>query len=292
VSTRQNVADKCVVMVGSSLPEHAAIARVLQEGGARTIEFYHGAGVETWVGASEGQTEFRSLFIQSDAETVSALGQKCIVGGMPQRVTPNPARPAGPRRLLILTNYVHRDFEAEGRHRYEPFQNEILDIAPKLRAQRDVLVRWRPHPADNPERVRKALERHPEIERSPSRALEEDLGWCDLVVTTMSTALVEALFAGVPIFKHVLPEFRDGPNCRCYDPSRVFLWSDEVVPRIVDVVDALVRGDDVLGPERREREALFGPGGRPQSLGEALRREGLLRPAKHRGLNGAREERP
>jgi hypothetical protein len=220
-------------------------------------------------------------FCNPDAEVVGGLRQgSCLVAGMPVRLGPSPRRDVETPRLLILTNYVHRDFAQGTRAPLACFQTEVLRLIEPLRATvGPVEVRWRPHPADDQTLVDRGFGELRDVELSRGvRSLEEDIRWADAVVATPSTTVLESLLAQVPVFLHLLPEFRDGPNARALDPERRFFRAEEGVARIAPVLEGLRRGDDVTAPERRALERLFGPGGKPVPFGAVLRRERLLAP--------------
>ncbi len=274
---RWQLGGQTVVLAASTLAEAATADVVLRNNGVVTCDYYHGAGMEGWIGAQESRSQYRCLFTHADAETVRAVGQKAIVGGMPKKPLLPPRAARARRRLLLLTNYCHRDYEVDGRFPFECFQNELLRLVDLLAAEGIELdVRWRPHPADNEDAVRRALARMRTVERSPNQALDDDLAWSDLVISAMSTTVLESLFAGVPVFVHVPPEAADGPNARFLDPTRVFFYSREAAPRIAQLLRS---GVTDLSPEHRARQRYFGGRGVPFSLGDVLRDTGLLRPS-------------
>jgi hypothetical protein len=142
-------------------------------------------------------------------------------------------------------------------------------VGAALRAAHDDVLefRWRPHPADNPAALERALARAPDVELSRGRSLAEDLDWCDVLVSGQSTALVEAVLGGVPSFVHVTPEYEDDLD---WVPStRTFFHAEDIVEPFLEWVRALRRGD-AIDVEADARRALFGPEGRPVTLREAL----------------------
>ncbi len=56
--------------------------------------------------------------------------------------------------------------------------------------------RWRPHPTELPDLVRRAYTDLDDIELSQGRALEDDLAWADLIVSAHSSVAAQAMFAG------------------------------------------------------------------------------------------------
>src|SRR6185436_6420066 len=112
-----------------------------------------------------------------------------------------------------------------------------------------------------------------DVERSRAALLEEDVAWADVVVSSLSTSIIEALFADVPVFVHVTPDFRDVPATSFLDPQRTFFRASELAPRLDACLRALANGDpEARAPEARARESLFGPGGAPRTLLDWLER--------------------
>ena len=274
---RASLRDRCVLLSAGSLSPYSAADLALQRAGAITVEVYHGAGMEGWIGGQESRSNWRALFTAADAETVSSLGQKAVVGGMPRRQSPRAVRPPRPPRVLFLSNYCHRDYEVEGRFSFECFQNELLSVSELVSARfPEIELRWRPHPADNEAAIARSQERFPRVRRTTNKSLEADFEWADVLVSSMSTTVLEGLFLDLPVFIHIPPEYRAGPNARRYDPRRVFFYRDEGIEKLAPIVDALLQKREVdVSIEARTRTAFFGPSGQPESLIEALRAAGL-----------------
>jgi hypothetical protein len=132
-----------------------------------------------------------------------------------------------------------------------------------------LVLRWRPHPADAPDAVARALARIPPVELSQGRPLAEDLDWCDVLVTSQSTALIEAILVGVPSFVHVTPEYER--ELGWVAPERAFFHAEDLVPRFARWMAALESGDPLANDaDARARHALFGPTEKPRPFREAL----------------------
>ena len=263
-----------VVFAGSAQPGESVADRVLQAEGATTTDFLHGYGVEGWLAFSPSQSSQRCVWTRADAATMEGFGQKVVVAGMPQTVVPR-TRPAKRRveNVLIMSNYVHRDQRRPWGYHFLPFQTELVRTAGLIRSQvRDYLrFRWRPHPADDEAVVQETLRANPGIELSRGRALQEDVDWAEIVISSQSSVAIESLLAGVPVFVHIQPPSPEAPYILAFDASRRFFWARESVPLFAACVRAMESGDPAaLEPERRTRVALFGPSGEPPRLDALL----------------------
>src|SRR5688500_506577 len=109
---------------------------------------------------------------------------------MPEAMRLRPRKRGMPRRVLLLSNYVHRD-RSYAALPCEPFQVELLRVPALLReALGDELeFRWRPHPADENEAVARGHARAPFVSLSRDQPLAEDLDGCDVLISGNSTAL-------------------------------------------------------------------------------------------------------
>jgi hypothetical protein len=164
-----------------------------------------------------------------------------------------------------MSNYVHRDDVIE-QMGMDPYQDEILDVI--RRRGHQYVFRWRPHPADRPEPILRAAEGLP-AELSRGHPLPQDLAWADVVISTVSTALLEALLVDLPVLIHVTPDLEGAPQMSPFSPLRTFFLARDGTEKL----DALVTNladPDVLAPERRARAALFGDGCIPRALAEAV----------------------
>jgi hypothetical protein len=57
-----------------------------------------------------------------------------------------------------------------------------------------------------------------------------DLEWADLIVSSLSSVLIEALFAGVPVIAHVSPGMFQSVFAQARDPRRRFFYTDDFPP--------------------------------------------------------------
>ena len=254
----------------STLAAAAAADSALRRAGHTTVEFFHGAGAEEWSGAQECRSSVRAVWTEIDAQTLRRLGQRAVAAGMPSRTERHPPRREPPWRVLLLSNYVHRDLGISGHFPFEPFLRELLRVPTELAqiAEGRFQVRWRPHPADHPDALSRAASHIRDLPRS-SESLEEDFAWADCIVSSMSTTVVEAMFVGVPVFLHVPPQYEEAPNVVALAPERRFFYAQEGARKIAEAF--LHAGAVDTDPERRTQALFLGPTLQPRPLSEALR---------------------
>jgi hypothetical protein len=280
VVARHDLRGAHVVCSNSTFAPEAASDLLLQAAGATTIDFYHGAGDADWVGSEQSRSSIRCVWTYADAEANQGFGQPTIVAGMPRTIMPN-RRAAGTatQRVLIMSNYCHRATRIGSRWPQLPFQNELLRLPGLLRQAlgERFQFRWRPHPADNEGAVQQTFAQTSGVEISRGRPLEEDVAWAEIIVSSVSSAAIEALLAEVPVFLHCIPEYSETPVVLRFHPSRRFVWARDLALPFGRCVEALDAGDaGALAPERETRFLLFGPGGEPESLEDLLFRQNLV----------------
>ena len=261
-----------IVFAMASLPAHAAPERVLHRLGVPTAEYMHGLGADAWHGGWESPVGTRFVWARTDAEGLSPNCKKMVVAGLPMA----PPRPGatGHRNILILTSYFHRNAVVpHGGTKRAPYQREILAIPDRLRAELPdwpLSFRWRPHPAEVPDLVQRAHADLHDVELSLGRPLEHDFAWADLIVSPHSSAAAQAIFVGVPVFVHLLPDMIDSPFTRYVSDSRAFQSTEEAVTRIVPCLRSLANRDpEALAPEHQAQQALAG-GPSPRGLYDAV----------------------
>lgn len=261
---RRSFSKSTVIMLASGAAELAIVDLTLQKVGAYTVDHPHGGGGDNWSGGATAQSSVRCVWTNADVRTIAALGHNSIVTGMPVRLR-LPPREGPVRRVLIMSCYAHRDARLDG-IALEHFQPELLALVPRLRAlgHNDLVFRWRPHPADNENAIQQALASIDRLELSRGRTLEEDTAWADVIVTIVSSTMLETMFVGAPIFVHALPQYWGIPTTDFFDPERLFFYAEDGVRAI----DNLLRehpygGAQALEPERRAQRALFGEAGCP-----------------------------
>lgn len=279
ITARLGSAVQTFSVTGSGSPNIAAVDLSFQREGVTTFDHPHGAGGDSWTGASSTSSSIRCVWTLPDSRAAEVGGQATLVTGMPapERLSAR-TRPA--RRILMMSNYVHRDAARDGHYPLRAFQDELLDVIPLLRARghADKEFRWRPHPADDQLLVALEAKRHPGLALSRGVAVEEDAAWADLVVSSISTTLIEVLFAGVPVFVHALPEHWGTPVTSFIDPSRLFFRAADGADAISSWLDQ--HGSDAKGglaQEEKARVALFGATGEPVPMTEYFGRSATRR---------------
>lgn len=259
---RRSFAERTVVFVGCSGAGAAVATKTLSRAGATTVDFIHGAGWDNPYGASETPADLVMAWTEPDAAMYRALGNRALQAGMPIRHRAVPQRQGKPRRILIVTSYCHRDV---GRFGYplKAFQDEVLEVPRLMREANvgDVQFRWRPHPADAPHLLQRGLSRIRDVEYAPDGTLESALEWADVVISSISTAIHEALFWNVPVFVHMTPEFDEAEVYDFISRSRCFFRATELVAPLREV---LASAPPSLAPEEEARRALFGASGFPR----------------------------
>ena len=257
---------RTVIFAASNNAATAPVNLALRDAGAITVEHPHGSCADGWSAGSDNASSIRLVWAQPDA-TSAGPRVRTLLTGMPVRFE-LPPRERRATRILLMTSYVHRDSEsslgsAGGASRFPllVFQAEMLDLIPRLRDGQPakLVFRWRPHPADNQAEVARAVELLDDVELSRGRPLQEDAAWADIIVSSNSTAVVEALFAGVPVFAHLLAEQSGIPATSYLAAERIFYHAEDGARRIREWLDAYGdRPADGLNAERQARAALFG----------------------------------
>src|ERR1700690_28765 len=216
---RTSVEGATVVFPGSKLAPETVADLLLQRAGSRTVEFVHGTATNYWVGSVESRSTVRCVWCIPDAKGVAQLGQQTIVAGMPRLIRRKAPRASPARNILLISNYLHRDDKLGEVFAFEAFLYEFLATVDVIRASFGERFRflWRPPPADNDRAIQRFLGRLSGVELSRGRALADDVAWSDVVISSLSSAAVEALFAGVPIFIQPMPMFAEWPVTEAFD---------------------------------------------------------------------------
>jgi hypothetical protein len=293
LTRRHRLEGKKIVWAHASLANLAGPDVIAQMAGATTYELVHGAfadrvDVLTYAAST---SSVRLVWSEAEARFLSpvAAPQQCLGGFVP--TPPNLSRPEtghrGPIRILATTNYGH-GYGTQQRDRpaldvYEVAFFEALAAALQA-ARTPVEVRWRPHPDDDRNQVDHTLRAFAALEMSLSfqrRSLEEDLAWGQLIVTSWSSSVLQALSLAVPIFVHEIPLYESTGVMASIDPGRRFETTSDLVERLVPCLRRIPSTDpDLLAPEERLRREFFGPAGTPRSLTEVLWEPTPARPSR------------
>lgn len=270
---RRAMRGTAVAFSHASLAQVAVPEQVLQRAGARTMDLVHGALAEaldmmtsarTWTGSKVFWTEEEVRY------TAGLLTPQRCVGGRPSRtLATRPERPrSGPARVLALTNYGTRTgdrLRLLPRVAYQDAFFEALSVIRRIAP--DAHVRWRPHPGDDPAAIEATLRANATLglEQSIAESLDDDLAWADVVVTSISSTIVEACMHPTPILVHAIPVHEADVILAMFDPIRLFhdALSCERALR-----DALARGAGE--PESALRRRFFGPSGEPSELADLV----------------------
>lgn len=261
---QHDVRGATVVLPASAAAAIAPVDATLQDAGASTIEQFHGTGGDYWFGAAESASALRCVWSDVDAKLHDGVLHGVVVGGMPAPAPRAPrVRADRPWNVLVMTNLVHRDCELGG-FSMRPFQQDLLRSMHLLAEEEDGLrFRWRPHPADVERLVHEDVSTFPEIELSRGRPLAEDFEWADVVVSTQSTSLVEALVTGLPVIGYVYPE---AIMAMTYlHPCRAFFRGDDLADRLHRCLEDITSATpESRFPEDYALERLFGPSRMPR----------------------------
>ncbi len=268
--TRHDFRDRSVVLPGLVLaPAEIVCDAVLQQAGATTIDYLHGSTGTAWLSHAYLHTSsLRCVWTEADAGANRELGCETVVAGMPSTVKPTSRRERA-TRILLLSNFVHRDSTVHGKFPLRVFQPELLAVVPQIREDfgERFHFRWRPHPADNDALLAESVATVPGVDLSRGRELAEDCAWADIIIGSLSSAITDALMAEAPTFVFVLPHLAQTPDVHCFAAERRFFYARELREPFRQCIAQLDAGDSAaLEPERRARAAMFGESGVPPSF--------------------------
>lgn len=265
---RRSLKGRTAVLVTAANPAGGATCAALDRLGARTIEVFHGCNGDDWYGASLGFPQRRATWTEPDKESIAAYGLDTFVGGMPLRVKRRGYDRNGTRALL-MTSYCHRDSASGGVYPYAPGLDALLSALVAFEAKAKVRLQWtfRPHPADDRVVIAQVMQRFASLDLtlSTARDVGDDIDRADLIVSTLSTVVADALLSGQPTFVHMFPEFMKVPGGAFVDPARRFFATEEGAELLAQFWQSRS-----LEPEARALRKLFGPSGVPRQLREAL----------------------
>ncbi len=270
VLKRYNFKQTRVVFCGSALVSESLADLFLQHAGATTIDLLHGTGALFWIGMEESQASMRGVWTYHDVRAAEMFGSKAVAIGIPWGfVSRSRVINRRVRNILISSGYAHLGTVIQGCYRFVPFQNELIEVVKLIHGVfRDrFCFRWRPHPADNKSFINKTLESVRNVELSRNISFAEDLTWCDLLISSVSTTLFESLFASVPIFVHVIPFLSGHPAVANFDQSRCFFLANDLLTPFTRSISQLDAGDpEALAPEEQTRLTLFGSVDKPATI--------------------------
>ncbi len=257
VAERCNLKASPVVFSSASSPGSAAASVVFEDRGAVTVECAHGFAVDY----TETPAQLTCLWSNNEVQDRTGLDRGSVIGAAPGAVCSKPLA-SPPTKLLLLTNYVHRDYARNGQDPLRIFQKEAIEAIRLVHLRFPELeIRWRPHPSDVPKSVDEDARVIPSMQVSRGGPLAADLDWCDVLVSSFSTSVIEALKSGSPTFVHLMPDLLDTVLSSFVDPSRVFFRASELQPKLEAFFQVAERStEEALRPERRALEILLGSG--------------------------------
>lgn len=215
-------ADFRVAFSHASLVADAVPDLVLQAAGVKTFDVVHGALAEALNSLTSARTWSSSKLVWTFAEEgylrpflpqVEYAGPSKWIKNSPARQ--RESRPGHPR-ILVCTNYATKLGFKSLRFPRVDYQRSLFDLLLAALSELgvEVEVRWRPHPGDDPTLVQKQLERFPAAWRlCTEKSILDSLSWADVLVTSLSSVLVEAVCdsrsRALPILVHQIPLHED-----------------------------------------------------------------------------------
>jgi hypothetical protein len=276
---RRDVKGATVAMSHCSLVTDAVPDLVLQQAGATTCDIVHGALAELLdcVATAQSWSSYKLLWTVPEAEYVQPYVSSTCVAPFPARQWQFRGRSRGlapdrPARLLLLTNYGTMLASAAHRKRFPRvgYQTLLIEAVRRVLAEMPASfeVLWRPHPGDDANLVRADASSHgAELQLSSAGLLEDDIEWADLVITSLSSVVVELLAWDKPILVHHIPLHEADVLMNLFAAERRFRNAEELRVALSRAL-ADLRSAEGLHLEDELRRRMFGPEGRPGSAGE------------------------
>jgi hypothetical protein len=174
--------------------------------------------------------------------------------------------------VLLLSNYGTWVGSAQ-RQRLPRvgYQEHLLaNVKAVLGTDPSAVLRWRPHPGDDLRHVALSLARFgPRLSLSSGGTLEDDLDWADLIISSLSSTVVEALAWDKPLLLHAAPIHEADVLMRLFSATRRFR-TDAELASAVRSARADLTGTGPAAPERALREEFFGPSGEPGKISDVV----------------------
>jgi hypothetical protein len=274
-----------VVLPHASLITEAVPDLLLQEAGATTYDLIHGSLYDALDVHTIGRTNssLKVLWTEGEARVYAPLTghQKTVGGYVPRarstsRGAPRIRRAPGPPRILALTNYALGGTNGDKPPRMLCYQYAFFEaLSGAIRSYpRPTELRWRPHPSDNRQHVEATATRHASLNMSLSLepdGLPKEFVWADVVLTSISSTIAEALDYSLPILVHEIPFFDSAGVLSFFSSERLFCHADDLGPKLRDCLDAIdAESPDTLLHELALQSELFGPSRKPKPLDQLL----------------------
>jgi hypothetical protein len=277
---RREFRGKKIVWPHASKANIVAPDLMLQAAGATTFDLVHGALAAPIDFITHARTYSTTTiwWTESELRYVAPYlpGHRGVGGYVPRSLVRRERQspPDAPLHILVLSNYAT---PTDGVFKDECYQDALLEaVSASTRAVAGpYVVRWRPHPYDDRGRVDASRENWKgsvplELSTSPD-ALQSELAWADVVISSESSSIVEALLHEVGLFIHDIPLHERDVIMKIFPSERCFGNADELGPQLHEFIDAHRRADGTrFAPEERLREAFFGPTRAPRDLSELL----------------------
>jgi hypothetical protein len=261
----RDLSKSTVVFASSSSPPLGAVDVELQRKGATTVHMFHGGLGDDWIGAAEHPSAIHVAWTENDRRCLAPLRTGVRVGGMPRRI-PYKARAPQPSSILVMTSYLHRDYQ--GVRALGPFEDEMVEFMRLLRLSPVTgrsKISWRPHPASLETQLKPRVDslRTLDIRLSRNRTLADDVADADIVVSNMSTVIAEVLLGGLPVFAHVMPLHWGAPASDFLHGRRAFFRARAGLGLVEDYFERCSRGEVDHEPEAFAKRQLWGETGEP-----------------------------
>ncbi len=271
---RHDVTGARIALSHASLVTDATPDLILQQAGATTFDVVHGALAEPldMITTAKTFSTQKLLWTNAEASMLQPFTSSKCVGAVPSRPWKRlSTRPTAntPLRVLLMSNYGTL---MSGAHRRRfprlGYQRQLLaDFAAALDMGQS--LRWRPHPGDDQTAIAAELARFGPSLILSTGSLDDDLGWADLIVTSLSSTVVEALAWEKPLLIHDIPVHEADVLMALFSVTRRFRNADELA-RALQLAAADARSGQPLVPEAKLRQVLFGESGQPGSIAEVV----------------------
>lgn len=261
----RDLSKSTVVFASSSSPPLGAVDVELQRKGATTVHMFHGGLGDDWIGAAEHPSGIHVAWTENDRRCLAPLRTGVRVGGMPRRI-PYKARALLPSSILVMTSYLHRDYQ--GVRALGPFEDEMVEFMRLLRLSPVTgrsKISWRPHPASLETQLKPRVDslRTLDISISRNRTLADDVADADIIVSNMSTVIAEVLLGGLPVFAHVVPLHWGAPASDFLHDRRAFFRARAGLGLVEDYFGRCSKGEVDHEPEAFAKRQLWGETGEP-----------------------------
>jgi hypothetical protein len=265
-----------VALSHASLVTDAVPDLVLQSAGATTYDVVHGALAETLDMVSTAITHSSRKLLWTAAEArwlPPYLGSTTAVGAVPARPwVARPGRPPHhPARVLVLSNYGTLVGGAH-RRRFPRMGYQVRLVSEVCRVCRALGVselRWRPHPGDDRAAVEHDASRFGPLTISRGTPLEDDFEWADVIITSLSSTVVEALAWDKPLLMHDIPVHEQAVLMSLFPAERRFRNELELTAALARALSEVEAGPP-FAFEKALRVTLFGPTGQPRPIADEV----------------------